>query len=168
MTRKKSPRSVSPVQDTFETLLGKQQPQTPARRGKGRTRTLTYEALEGRTVLSATPGAVIHGEVYNDLTNGGHTSDGPGLQAVTVNLYLDNGSGTFSSSDTLVASQQTDASGNYSFAGLAAGTYFVQEVLPSGYVLPANASAVDKVVISRPPRPRALPPRRSILSPRRN
>lgn len=123
------------------------------RRGGRRSRRLGYESLEGRVVLSASPGAIITGTVYNDLTGAGQTSDGPGMANVTVKLWSDGGDGKFEGSaagsdDTLAASTSTNSGGGYSFTGLAAGTYFVQEVLPTGYQADSSSGTVQTVVVS--------------------
>ncbi len=154
MVRKPSAHPVASLLNALETWFARPQRQTSAIRSpQGRARRLGYESLEGRVVMSANPGAVIQGEVFNDLTGHGQTSDGPGLAAVTVNLFRDGGDGKFEgtaigSDDTLVGTQQTNSSGGYSFGGLTAGTYFVQEVVPTGYLLPAGVSAVDTIVVS--------------------
>ena len=78
-----------------------------------------------RMVLSANPGAMIDGTVYNDLTGGGQVSDGPGVSGVTVSLYLSSGGSTFQGpgvGNSLVTSSTTDGTGHYSFTGLSAGT----------------------------------------------
>ena len=73
----------------------------------------------------------ISGKKYNDIKGndsscGGIGSDDVGLAGVTINLYLNGGS-------TPVASTLTGADGSYSFTNLAAGTYTVKEVVPSGW-----------------------------------
>ena len=127
----------------------------PRRRTTSRShnRRLGYESLEGRKLLSVTPGAIISGEIYNDVSGKGSPSDGPGLSGVTVKLYQDGGDGKFEGSaagsdDTLVGTATTNSAGDYSFSNLSAGTYFVQEVVPNGYVVPSSASSVQTVVIS--------------------
>jgi protocatechuate 3,4-dioxygenase beta subunit len=69
---------------------------------------------------------VIGDFVWKDLDGDGIQDAGEtGLAGVTVRLY--NGSGTLLSSTT------TDLHGAYAFAGLAAGSYFVEFVAPTGY-----------------------------------
>jgi uncharacterized membrane protein len=73
----------------------------------------------------------ISGTVFNDVTGGGVQQSGAvGLAGVTV--FLDaNNTGVFAAGDTTAT---TDANGNYSFTNLAAGTYHVVEVLPTGFL----------------------------------
>ena len=81
-------------------------------------------------------GAQIGNTIYRDW-NGNGTQDATdeGLPGVTVGLYQSDGT-------TLITSQVTDASGNYLFTGLAAGTYVVKVVsgVPSGYTLTGSPS----------------------------
>ncbi|WP_205755997.1 SdrD B-like domain-containing protein, partial [Lacibacter luteus] len=65
--------------------------------------------------------------VWEDVNNNGlKDASESGVAGVTVNLY--------NSSGTLIATTVTDTNGLYQFTGLAAGTYSVGIVLPSGYV----------------------------------
>ncbi len=78
----------------------------------------------------------IGGTKFNDLTGDGFSSDDTRLGGVTIKLYADsNHNGHLDTGDALVASQQTvNGTGSYLFSNLAApGTYFVQEVVPSGW-----------------------------------
>jgi uncharacterized protein (DUF2141 family) len=79
------------------------------------------------------PGAgSISGTKFNDLNGNGALDTGePGLSGVTIQLKP-------SSGPTLTAT--TDASGNFSFTGLAAGTYVLSEVAPAGFVQTAPPS----------------------------
>jgi uncharacterized repeat protein (TIGR01451 family) len=64
--------------------------------------------------------------VFLDLNvNGCQDAGEPGVPGVTVTL--------FNSSNTQLAQQTTNASGNYLFTGLASGDYYVIFTLPSGY-----------------------------------
>ncbi len=75
--------------------------------------------------------AEIHGTKWNDLDGDGIRDAGePGLPGWTIYLDL-NGDGTHQPSTE--PSQVTDASGDYSFLNLAAGTYVVGEVMQSGW-----------------------------------
>jgi protocatechuate 3,4-dioxygenase beta subunit len=68
----------------------------------------------------------ITGQVYNDLNGSGTFQPGdPGLQGWEVDV--------FDSSNTFVASQLTDANGNFDIGGLAPGTYTVSEVPMVGW-----------------------------------
>ncbi|VTR96973.1 Serine-aspartate repeat-containing protein F OS=Candidatus Accumulibacter sp. BA-93 GN=sdrF PE=4 SV=1: Cna_B: Cna_B: Cna_B: Cna_B: Cna_B: Cna_B: Cna_B: Cna_B: Cna_B: Cna_B: Cna_B: Cna_B: Cna_B: Cna_B: Cna_B: Cna_B [Gemmata massiliana] len=77
----------------------------------------------------------ITGTKVTDKTGNGFTSDDAGLGGITINLY----SGT-STAGALVASTTTASNGTFSFSNLAPGTYFVQEVVPSGYVQTTGTS----------------------------
>ena len=72
----------------------------------------------------------IHGIVFNDLNKNDikDVSD-PALSGWMVSLHK--GSKTYDSPITATAT--TDANGNYSFGGLAAGTYFVEEQAQTGW-----------------------------------
>ena len=81
----------------------------------------------GETPPAASP-ATISGTVYVDADDDGFIGVGEGkLEGVVINLY-DNISNEFVSTTT------TDASGNYSFGSIAAGTYRVEQVQPAGFV----------------------------------
>ncbi len=86
----------------------------------------------------------ISGQVFNDVNGNGTKETGePGLQGWT--LFLDtNNNGTLDAGES---STGTDASGNYSFANLRAGTYRVREVVQAGY-LRTTANPVDLVASS--------------------
>ena len=62
----------------------------------------------------------------SDIDGQQDAEDEPGLSGVTVTLYRDNGDGTFTSSDPVVATMLTDNNGQYLFTNLPAGRYFVQ------------------------------------------
>jgi hypothetical protein len=74
------------------------------------------------------------GTKFNDVNGDGDLTDGVGLPGWTINLYLDDGSGVPDAGDTLVDSAVTDASGDYAFADLGPGTYFVCEASTVGWV----------------------------------
>jgi protocatechuate 3,4-dioxygenase beta subunit len=78
----------------------------------------------------------ISGTKYNDLTGNGFSSDDTGLGGVTVKLFKDaNNDGVLTSADgNAVATTTTASNGTYSFGNVAPGTYFVQEVVPTGYI----------------------------------
>jgi hypothetical protein len=78
----------------------------------------------------------ISGTKYLDATGNGFGGTDAPLSGVKINLYKDlSGNGVLGTGDgSPVATATTAANGTYSFPGLAAGTYFVQEVVPSGYV----------------------------------
>ena len=80
----------------------------------------------------------ISGTKFNDLTGNGFSSDDPGQCGVTIDLYQEtNGSTglqTGTGGDKLVATTVTASNGTYSFTDLAAGTYYVAESVPTGYI----------------------------------
>ena len=85
--------------------------------------------------------ASIGDTVFNDSNLNGLQDAGElGVANVTVNL--------FDVSNNLVASQLTDASGNYTFSALNAGTYSVQFVLPTGFNFSPNDVGSDDTVDS--------------------
>ncbi|MCI0459686.1 MAG: FG-GAP-like repeat-containing protein, partial [Gemmataceae bacterium] len=88
------------------------------------------------------PSASILGSVWNDLvTDGARAGGEPGLAAVTV--FLDqNGSH--------IQQTLTSGSGDYSFTGLAAGTYAVRPVLPAGAALtfPGAGATTQQVQVT--------------------
>ena len=88
------------------------------------------EQLNG-TIVNG--GAIVNGEVYDDVNaNGSPDSGEPGLAGWTVELL--------GASDNTVYSTTTNASGDYSFTGVTSGSYTVAEVLQSGYAQTAPAS----------------------------
>jgi hypothetical protein len=81
----------------------------------------------------------ISGFKFDDANaNGVYDAGESKLAGWTINLYKESngtpGLQTGTGGDTLVASAVTDANGNYSFPGLAAGTYYVREVTQTGWV----------------------------------
>jgi len=95
--------------------------------------------------ISTTPGGpvtlgkiVISGTNYLDPTGNGFSTGDTPQAGVTIDLYLStNGSPglqTGCGGDLLVASTTTASNGTYTFAVNTPGTYYVQEVVPTGYV----------------------------------
>lgn len=81
----------------------------------------------------------IDGTVFNDANDNGQQDSGEaGIAGRTVFLDTD-GSGT---PDNKNPSTVTDANGNFTFSGIAPGSYTVKEVLPSGEVLTTPAQTV--------------------------
>lgn len=77
----------------------------------------------------------ITGTVFNDLNNNGASDSGePSLPGWMIQLKV----GTPSA--TPLATTQSDGAGNYSFAGLCDGTYYVNQVLQTGWTqtVPTN------------------------------
>ncbi len=98
-----------------------------------------YTGYTGTVEPLAVGSGTITGIKYLDKTGNGFSSDDAGLGGVTIDLYNNaSGSGALCSGDALVATTTTSTTsgqvGAYSFTGLAPGTYFVQEVVPSGYI----------------------------------
>lgn len=93
--------------------------------------------VTGRDFLDTLPPVyVISGTVYddNDATNDNviGAGDTP-LASISIKLFLDrDGSGTVTAGDTEINSTVTNGAGAYSFTGLPAGNYVVQEIDPSG------------------------------------
>ncbi|HIF9195078.1 TPA: GEVED domain-containing protein [Photobacterium damselae] len=85
--------------------------------------------------------ASVTGTVFEDITGDGLTDgdatfndnlgDQRGLPGVTVTIYLDDGDNLPDSGDTVVATDVTDANGNYSFTGLANAVYWVASDAPT-------------------------------------
>ena len=115
----------------------------PQRRSSGRCR-LLVEALEDRCLLSTS----ISGTAFEDLTANGLSPDDSSLVGRSINLFRDNGDGTFDpGSDAFAGQQRTDRNGHYDFRSLPAGTYFVQQVLPLDWVQTAPAEErIDEVL----------------------
>ncbi len=80
-------------------------------------------------VFDAAPPAVtfdITGTIYEDVDGDGDVlDDGNFVTNVDVLIYLDDGDGVIDAGDGYVTTVSTDMSGNYSFSGLANGTYWV-------------------------------------------
>lgn len=93
--------------------------------------------VTGRDFLDSMPPVYsISGTVYDDddATNNNVIGVGDGtISLVTVKLYLDRDSdGLVSAGDSLLGTTATGSLGTYSFSGLPAGKYVVEEVDPSG------------------------------------
>ncbi|HET7433543.1 MAG TPA: SdrD B-like domain-containing protein [Thermoanaerobaculia bacterium] len=78
------------------------------------------------------PSAILYGNIWWDVNADTLQSAGDsGLSGFTVRRYSDpNGDGNFADG-TLQATTTTDANGNYSFSGLAAGSYVIVVVPPT-------------------------------------
>ncbi|MBX7166329.1 MAG: hypothetical protein K1X74_08255 [Pirellulales bacterium] len=83
----------------------------------------------------------VTGTKFNDLTGNGISGDDTPRAGVVIELYRDTGNNSFDPAvDTLVDTETTDASGNYTFAALGPGRYFVREIVPQGYFQTSNPS----------------------------
>lgn len=105
-----------------------------------------FETLEGRAMLATDFGAIT-GLVYRDFNNNGFTA-GEQVAGATVNLYTDDGDNVFEpgAGDALTSSTTTNASEQYSFNGLIAGDYWIQQ--PSQTVGGVLLSAQNSTRIS--------------------
>jgi hypothetical protein len=113
----------------FQTLGRRAADRRGMRRGSLRPRRSAVpalESLEERCVPST-----LSGFVFNDLNNNGVMATGEaGIAGATVTL-----TGTNNLNQKVNLTTQTDSTGAYSFANLAAGTYALKESAPSGYLL---------------------------------
>lgn len=94
---------------------------------------------------AAAQNASISGQVFNDQNaNAARDAGEPGMAGVKV--FLDsNANGKLDAGEP---TQVSDASGNYTFSGLAAGSYRVREVVPTGYALTAPAAKSYSMTIA--------------------
>jgi uncharacterized protein (DUF2141 family) len=84
---------------------------------------------ESTTVVTPPTGGSITGTVFNDA-NGDGVQDNGEVGIAGVSVYIDaTNAGVFKTGDLETT---TNSSGVYSFTGLAAGTYLVRQILPSG------------------------------------
>ncbi|MCA9127805.1 MAG: DUF11 domain-containing protein [Planctomycetales bacterium] len=132
-------------------LLGRNRNQSNYR--KARQRKLRMESMELRALLAGDL-AVISGNVFTDLTDDGPTIDDTAVVGTNVHLYMDGGNATLESTggvaggdDTLIGTLASDINGDYSFTGLAAGTYFLEQDAAPG-LLQRAAQTTRTVVIS--------------------
>jgi rRNA maturation protein Nop10 len=98
-----------------------------------------HQAVSGLAFGNRALPATISGTKFNDLNGNGVKDSGePGLSGVTIQLR--------STDQTLTTT--TDASGNFTFTGLAAGAYTLSEVVPVGFVqtTPGGAGTISVTV----------------------
>lgn len=102
----------------------------------------TYDGvLHAIKYLTPTNSARISGFTFNDADRSGTFNAGDSL-AVGKTVFLDaDNDGVLDAGEKSVV---TDANGNYAFAGLAAGTYRVRRVFPTGYQ--ASTPPIDLVL----------------------
>ncbi len=94
-----------------------------------RKRRLFLEPLEGRQLLAITDMAAIGGTVFDDF-NGNGPDPAELIAGATINLYADDGDGIFQpggADGSPIATEITDAAGEYQFNNLTAGGYFVEQ-----------------------------------------
>lgn len=96
----------------------------------------TFYSLGNRVWFDSGAGT---GGIPNDgIRNGSE----PGINNVTVNLYLDSNDDGIPDGG-VIATDTTDANGYYRFDNLAAGTYIVEVVPPAGYTSTVDAGDPD-------------------------
>jgi protocatechuate 3,4-dioxygenase beta subunit len=114
--------------------------------------TLPFTVVAGENNLNVDAGFVLQNanlaslgnKVWFDVNqNGVQDPSEDGVSDVTVQLY--NGAGT-----TLIAATETNVLGEYVFNNLAAGSYSVKFVTPSGYTITPQAGTADSALDSNP------------------
>ena len=106
------------------------------------------QAVTGKDFADHKPVATtgtLSGDVYVDANNNG--LDDPGETYLSgIKVYIDaNHNGLFDAGETFATST---AAGTYTFTNLAAGTYRVREVVPSGYTLTQPAAGFYDVALA--------------------
>ncbi|MEZ6127354.1 MAG: SdrD B-like domain-containing protein [Planctomycetaceae bacterium] len=125
------------------------------------TRSIPVEMLEDRMLLA---GADCLGQIEgitfqdlngNDMLDGLETRLSNAVDGVVVHLYeagpngdLDSTGGVAGGDDTFVGTQNPNAQGEYTFAGLAAGTYFVEQPTPAGFIQKTGGTLSGPIVIT--------------------
>jgi uncharacterized repeat protein (TIGR01451 family) len=127
----------------FSRLL-KRKRKSNRRSSVARTR-LGLESLEDRRVLAATNLGAITGTVFIDNDGNGAFTAGEQVANAQVQLYEDsnNNNSLDIGTDTLVSTDTTDANGEYNFAGLSDGNFFVlqpNQTPAGGVALPQQVS----------------------------
>ena len=130
------------------------------RQSKSRSRfqSLKPESLEPRYLLSSDlvwaldagtedVGASVDGRVWNDANGDGIRGPSEiGFGAAVVSLYKSTDAIVGDADDVLVTTSLLDQSGQYSFAGLDAGNYYLGIRLPRGFSFaPSNIGTVESV-----------------------
>ncbi|MEL6109098.1 MAG: SdrD B-like domain-containing protein, partial [Planctomycetota bacterium] len=126
----------------------------PSKRKKNR-RSLRLETLTKRQLLASDIGAIT-GTAFSDLTGDGQTADDIVLAGATVELFLDDGNGTFGAEDgAAILNTTTDANGDYAFNSLSIGTYHVVQqavaadlTAPSAVTIAIDADAADGTTLT--------------------
>ncbi|QDT71152.1 DUF11 domain-containing protein [Lacipirellula limnantheis] len=102
-------------------------------KGTRRRKGLGFESLESRQMMAADMAEIV-GTVRLDVQNDDNAANDTLIAGATVQLYRDNGNGTFDVGDAVVGGiATTDALGQYRFTGLGAGKYFAKLTLPSAF-----------------------------------
>lgn len=145
MTRRSRGNVVSSLYDLVKTLF--QGPKTAA--GQSRRRGFGFETLEGRAMLATDFGAIT-GLIYRDFDNNGFTA-GEQISGATVNLYTDDGDAVFEpgAGDVLADTALSNASGQYRFDDLIAGSYWVEQPSQTvgGVLLSAQNSTLTTISV---------------------
>lgn len=113
-------------------------------------RFLKLELLEGRKLM-ANDLATISGTVFTDSTENGLDGGDARISGATITLYRDGGNTTFDNGggdDVTVGSTTSNGSGNYSFTGLTAGTYYVRQSTVSGQLQRSTVTTQTVVIDS--------------------
>jgi hypothetical protein len=86
-----------------------------------------FDISEFAANVDATGSMTISGIVYHDVDGDSDVAEGGTLtfSGATVHLYRDSGNAVIDGGESLITTTTTDGSGNYSFSGLAAGTYYI-------------------------------------------
>ena len=107
------PKRKDAISRRFFRFLSRKRPNAANRRR------LKVESLEGRRMLAVTGTTpAITGTVFIDSDDDGSLSPGEAVSGATVQLYLDDGDGSFDVADSLVVEDTTDANGVYGFENL--------------------------------------------------
>lgn len=117
-----------PVNSLLTRLWGKSTTRLPRKPSSFRP---ALECLEDRRVPAS-----ISGHVFLDTTGNGAAALGAGQAGAQVSLYQEHTGvlGLLNILDLPAATTVTGTDGSYTFAGLPAGSYVVQESVPNGYV----------------------------------
>lgn len=143
------------MSNLWNRIFGKRTDALRTKSQLAKRRALRVENLEHRHLLANDFG-VIAGQAFTDLTDDGLTGDDTALVGAQIRLFKDGGNGTFdngagddveSVAPATASPQTTDASGNYRFEGLDAGTYFVVQDAFTGRIQRA-VQTVQTVTIS--------------------
>jgi len=111
---------------------------------------LGFETLESRQLLASDMAEIV-GAVRLDVQGDGNAANDTLVAGATVQLYRDNGNGSFDVTDAVVGgAATTDVLGKYRFSGVGVGKYFVKLTLPTalqaksgGDVKEINITAAD-------------------------
>jgi uncharacterized repeat protein (TIGR01451 family) len=114
-----------------------------------RTLASGFETLEPRQMLAADMAEIV-GVIRLDAQNDGNPANDTLVQGAQVRLYRDGGDNVFNAGagdDSSIDTVSTNGLGQYRFAGISAGKYFVNVELPGGMATAPGAN-VQTIVIS--------------------